>query len=85
MIRDERNKLDEFLNDAPIGFYSVDAEAAFYSSIKPSQNGWVARRPKLSAATHGCTIFWRYGRPPIPHGGIRSAARRRLDSAAKPR
>jgi len=29
VIRDERNKLVEFLNDAPIGFYSVDSAGRF--------------------------------------------------------
>jgi two-component system cell cycle sensor histidine kinase/response regulator CckA len=29
LIRDERNKLVEFLNEAPIGFYSVDAAGRF--------------------------------------------------------
>jgi two-component system cell cycle sensor histidine kinase/response regulator CckA len=29
VIRDERNKLVEFINDAPIGFYSVDAAGRF--------------------------------------------------------
>ncbi len=29
LIRDERNKLVEFLNDAPVGFYSVDAAGRF--------------------------------------------------------
>jgi two-component system cell cycle sensor histidine kinase/response regulator CckA len=29
MIRDERNKLAEFLNEAPIGFYSVDSAGRF--------------------------------------------------------
>jgi len=29
LIRDERNKLVEFLNDAPVGFYSVDSAGRF--------------------------------------------------------
>ncbi len=29
LIRDERNKLIEFLNDAPVGFYSVDSAGRF--------------------------------------------------------
>ena len=58
LIRDERNKLVEFLNDAPVGFYSVDWRRAV-SVRQPDARGMArARRlPRSSAATPGCTIF----------------------------
>ena len=69
LIRDERNKLVEFLNDAPVGFYSVDGGRAV-SVRQPDARGMArARRlPRSSAATPACTIS--------------SPSRRRQDAAS---
>ena len=69
VIRDERNKLVEFLDDAPIGFYSVDCGRTV--SVRQPDAGGMARldaRPRSSAATPGCTIFSpsRRRRTPLP-------------------
>jgi len=40
VIRDERNKLVEFLNDAPIGFYSVDSAGRFLF-VNQTLAGWL--------------------------------------------
>jgi two-component system cell cycle sensor histidine kinase/response regulator CckA len=44
VIRDERNKLYEFLNDAPIGFYSVDAVGRFLF-INQTLARWIGCTP----------------------------------------
>ena len=44
MIRDERNKLVEFLDDAPIGFYSVDAGGRFLF-VNRTLAGWLGATP----------------------------------------
>ena len=58
VIRDERNKLVEFLDDAPVGFYSVDVGRAV-SVRQPDARGMarLARLRRSSAAMPGCTIF----------------------------
>ena len=44
VIRDERNKLVEFINDAPIGFYSVDAAGRFLF-VNQTLAGWLGSTP----------------------------------------
>jgi two-component system, cell cycle sensor histidine kinase and response regulator CckA len=44
VIRDERNKLVEFLDDAPIGFYSVDVEGRFLF-VNRTLAGWLGATP----------------------------------------
>jgi two-component system cell cycle sensor histidine kinase/response regulator CckA len=44
VIRDERNKLVEFLDDAPIGFYSVDAAGRFVF-VNRTLAGWLGATP----------------------------------------
>ena len=44
VIRDERNKLVEFLDDAPIGFYSVDAAGRFLF-VNQTLAEWLGARP----------------------------------------
>jgi two-component system cell cycle sensor histidine kinase/response regulator CckA len=44
MIRDERNKLAEFLNEAPIGFYSVDSAGRFLFANNTLAN-WLGSTP----------------------------------------
>ena len=44
LIRDERNKLIEFLNDAPIGFYSVDGAGRFLF-INQTLANWLGCTP----------------------------------------
>jgi two-component system, cell cycle sensor histidine kinase and response regulator CckA len=44
VIRDERNKLVEFLDDAPIGFYSVDADGRFVF-VNRTLAGWFGATP----------------------------------------
>ena len=40
LIRDERNRLVDFLDEAPIGFYSVDGEGRFLF-VNPTLAGWL--------------------------------------------
>jgi two-component system, cell cycle sensor histidine kinase and response regulator CckA len=44
VIRDERNRLVDFLDEAPIGFYSVDGEGRF-RFINPTLAGWLGATP----------------------------------------
>jgi two-component system, cell cycle sensor histidine kinase and response regulator CckA len=44
VIRDERNKLVEFLDDAPIGFYSVDGDGRFLF-VNRTLAGWLGATP----------------------------------------
>jgi len=49
VIRDERNKLIDFLDNAPIGFYSVDAQGHFLF-INQTLGEWLGGRPSDIAA-----------------------------------
>jgi two-component system cell cycle sensor histidine kinase/response regulator CckA len=44
VIRDERNKLVEFLDDAPVGFYSVDVNGRFLF-VNNTLASWLGRPP----------------------------------------
>jgi two-component system, cell cycle sensor histidine kinase and response regulator CckA len=44
VIRDERNRLVDFLDEAPIGFYSVDGEGRFLF-VNPILAGWLGATP----------------------------------------
>jgi two-component system cell cycle sensor histidine kinase/response regulator CckA len=44
VIRDERNRLVDFLDEAPIGFYSVDGEGRFLF-VNPTLAGWLGATP----------------------------------------
>lgn len=44
VIRDERNRLVDFLDEAPIGFYSVDADGRFLF-VNPTLARWLGARP----------------------------------------
>ena len=44
LIRDERNKLVEFLNDAPVGFYSVDSAGRFLF-VNQTLADWLGSAP----------------------------------------
>ncbi|MGE0257888.1 MAG: PAS domain-containing protein [Alphaproteobacteria bacterium] len=44
LIRDERNKLVEFLNDAPVGFYSVDSAGRFLF-VNQTLADWLGSNP----------------------------------------
>ncbi|MBV9552860.1 MAG: PAS domain-containing protein [Alphaproteobacteria bacterium] len=44
VIRDERNRLVDFLHEAPIGFYSVDGDGRFLFA-NPTLAGWLGATP----------------------------------------
>ena len=44
VIRDERNRLVDFLDEAPIGFYSVDADGRF-QFVNPTLARWLGATP----------------------------------------
>jgi len=44
VMRDERNRLVDFLDEAPIGFYSVDGEGRFLF-VNPTLSGWLGATP----------------------------------------
>jgi two-component system cell cycle sensor histidine kinase/response regulator CckA len=44
VMRDERNRLVDFLEEAPIGFYSVDGEGRFLF-VNPTLAGWLGATP----------------------------------------
>jgi two-component system cell cycle sensor histidine kinase/response regulator CckA len=44
VMRDERNRLVDFLDEAPIGFYSVDGEGRFLF-VNPTLAGWLGATP----------------------------------------
>jgi two-component system cell cycle sensor histidine kinase/response regulator CckA len=44
VMRDERNRLVDFLDEAPIGFYSVDGEGRF-RFVNPTLAGWLGATP----------------------------------------
>jgi len=44
VIRDERNRLVDFLDEAPIGFYSVDADGRFLF-VNPTLARWLGATP----------------------------------------
>ena len=85
VIRDEQNKLVDFLDNAPIGFYSVDGDqAASSSSTRRWRNGLAARPTRSSTAGRRCRISsaarWRWARRRTPPSIPRPAARRAASS-----
>ena len=91
VIRDERNKLVEFLDDAPIGFYSVDGAGRFLF-VNQTLAKWLGAHapPRSSAATRGCTISSPSPPPPDtapsdPFGGRADGAQRGEVALQEPR
>ena len=84
LIRDERNKLVEFLNDAPVGFYSVDSAGRFLF-VNQTLAEWLGstagrdRRQRRPPAR----FSRRRRRRTAPSRGTRSAAATMAASAAR--
>jgi two-component system cell cycle sensor histidine kinase/response regulator CckA len=64
VIRDERNKLGEFLDDAPVGFYSVDAEGRFLF-VNQTLARWLGRTPAEIVGS-GAVLHDFLATPPAP-------------------
>ena len=82
VIRDERNKLVDFLDEAPIGFYSVDGEGRFLF-VNPTLAKWLGATPAelVGGDARAGTISWRRRRaraprPRDPFGGRAGEAQR---------
>ncbi|MGE5272053.1 MAG: PAS domain S-box protein, partial [Thiohalocapsa sp.] len=81
MIRDERNKLVGFLDDAPIGFYSVDGAGRFLFVNKTLAN-WLGSTPAEIVGSDARLHDFLAGRAPAdiaphdPFGGRSDGGRR---------
>ena len=91
VIRDERNKLVEFLDDAPIGFYSVDGAGRFLF-VNQTLAKWLGahrrgdRRRRCAAARFSRRRRRRRTRAPCdPFGGGDDGAQRGEVALQEPR
>ena len=83
LIRDERNKLVEFLNDAPVGFYSVDLAGRFLF-VNQTLAEWLGSTPaEIVGSDARLHDFLAVAAPQDTPRGIRSAAATTAASAAR--
>src|ERR1051325_2224118 len=81
LIRDERNKLVEFLDDAPVGFYSVDSAGRFLF-VNRTLAEWLGATPAEIVGSDGRRRDFRPDAPPAdappwrPFGGHEDGGQR---------